>query len=355
MLVLGIETSCDETAAAIVENGSCILSNVVLSSLHLHRPYGGVVPEIASRHHAELIDLVIKQAFLKAGRKIKDIGLVAVTTQPGLIGSLLVGISAAKGLALASEIPFIGVNHVWAHLYAALMGKAKIDFPFVGLVISGGHTDLFFVRDFNKYEILGRTTDDAVGEAFDKAAKVLGLGYPGGAVIEKYARRGDPAAINFPKSLLDGESLDFSFSGIKTAVLRYVQENSTSLRHSQVVAHIYPLTLGPLPKGERERVRGDIRNANICASFQDSVIDVIVEKSIRACRKRHLRVLVVGGGVSVNQRLRYKLNEECKRFKINVYFPARGLCLDNAAMVAGLGYWLHKKRSLAAHTGTPCN
>ncbi len=314
MLVLGIETSCDETSAAIVENGEKILSNVVLSSLHLHKQYGGVVPEIASRHHAELIDVVIKEAFLKAHCSIKDIGLISVTNGPGLIGALLMGISAAKGLVVSNNIPVLGVNHIWAHIYAPFMNTdVKIKFPFTGLVVSGGHTNLLLVRDFDKYQNLGSTTDDAIGEAFDKVAKVLGLGYPGGPVIDRLAKKGNGNSIKFPKSNLGKDSLDFSFSGVKTAVLQYVTKNK---QH---------------------------RLADICASFQDSVVDVIVEKSIRACNKTDSKVLAVGGGVSLNSMLRQKLNAECKRFGIKVLFPDVALCMDNAAIIAGLGYRLYKK------------
>jgi N6-L-threonylcarbamoyladenine synthase len=316
MLVLGIETSCDETSAAVVEDGKRILSNVVLSSLRFHKPYGGVVPEIAARHHAELIDSVIKAAFLRAGCGIGRIGLIAVTDRPGLIGALLVGLSAAKGLSLSTGIPFLGVDHIKAHLYAPLMGCSRIRFPFVGLVVSGGHTNLVSVEGFDRHQGLGQTTDDAAGEAFDKVAKILGLGYPGGPLIERLARKGDPNSIKFPKSLLEPDSLDFSFSGIKTAVLYYSRRNNKDGR----------LT------------------ADICASFQDSVIDVISQKTIKACQKKRSRTVVVGGGVSLNLRLRDRLTAECKRFNITVHFPPPSLCMDNAAMVAGLGYQLYKKK-----------
>ena len=314
MLVLGIETSCDETSAAIVENGRRILSNIVLTSLHLHKPYGGVVPEIASRHHAELIDSVIKESFVKAKCTINDIGLVAVTDEPGLIGALLVGISAAKGIALANRLPLLGVNHLWSHLYAPYMEHPEIKFPYVGLIVSGGHTNLVFVRGFDRYQTIGQTTDDAVGEAFDKVAKILNLGYPGGPVIEKLAKLGNRDAIKFPRTLLAPGSLDFSFSGIKTAVLNYAQKIKFDKK----------------------------KTADICASFQDSVVDVIVEKAARACAQKNSNTLVIGGGVSLNAILRERLTDECKKLRIKAYFPSRQLCMDNAAMVAGLGYRLHK-------------
>jgi len=315
MLVLGIESSCDETSAAIVENGKNILSNVILSSLHLHKPYGGVVPEVACRHHAELIDSVVKEAFDKAGRGIKDIGLIAVTEKPGLIGALLVGISCAKGIALAYSLPFLGIDHLWAHLYAPVMDNPGIRFPYVGLVVSGGHTNLLLVKNFDKYQELGQTTDDAIGEAFDKVAKILNMGYPGGPVIEKCAKLGNPEAIKFPKSLMEPGSLDFSFSGVKTAVLNYARRTTYDAR----------------------------RTTDICASFQEAVVDTVVEKSIRACQQYKAGTLVVGGGVSLNARLREKLSLECDKYKIKVYFPSRQLCMDNAAMVAGLAYQLHRR------------
>lgn len=330
MLVLGIETSCDETSAAIVENGKGILSNVVLSSLHLHKPYGGVVPEIASRHHAELIDSVINEAFDKAGCGINKIGLIAVTDEPGLIGALLVGISAAKGIALANNLPLLGVNHLQSHLYAPLMKGPGIKFPFAGLVVSGGHTNLMFVEGFDRFLDLGQTTDDAVGEAFDKVAKILNLGYPGGPVIEKLAKQGDRKAIKFPRTLLEPGSLDFSFSGIKTAVLNYAQRYHPSLRGVET------------PQRGVSTCNDEI--CDICASFQEAVVDVIVEKAVRACGQKRVNALAVGGGVSLNARLRERLTEECGKFKIDVFFPSRELCMDNAAMVAGLGYQLWRVR-----------
>ncbi|OIO78826.1 MAG: tRNA (adenosine(37)-N6)-threonylcarbamoyltransferase complex transferase subunit TsaD [Candidatus Omnitrophica bacterium CG12_big_fil_rev_8_21_14_0_65_43_15] len=316
MLVLGIETSCDETSAAVVENGRRVLSNVVLSSLHLHKPFGGVVPEIACRHHAELIDSVIKQAFDKSGCAISEIGLIGVTDNPGLIGALMVGISAAKGIALSHGIKYTGVNHLHAHLYAPIIDNPKIKFPFIGLVVSGGHTNLMLVKGFKDYHNLGQTTDDAVGEAFDKVAKILNLGYPGGPAIEKMAKTGNPQKIKFPRTMLSAGSLDFSFSGIKTSVLNYVQ------------------------KRKAQSVKRKVND--ICASFQEAVVDVIVEKSVRACENKKINTLVVGGGVSINSRLRGKLQEACKISRINIYFPSRGLCMDNAAMVAGLAYQQHK-------------
>src|SRR3989338_2194277 len=313
MLVLGIETSCDETSAAIVENGRKVLSNIVLSSLRLHRPYGGVVPEIACRHHAELIDSVIKEAFVTAGCKIKDIGLIAVTEEPGLIGALLVGISAAKGIALSHNLALVGVNHLRAHLYAPMINEPEIVFPFVGLVVSGGHTSLMFVRDYARYEGLGQTTDDAVGEAFDKVAKILNLGYPGGPAIERLAKQGDKDAIRFPKALLEPDSLDFSFSGIKTAVLNYVRSRESGAGSKKL-----------------RTPNSKLQTNDICASFQESVVDVIVEKSMRACKQKKSGTLVVGGGVILNSRLRERLAAECAKFNVKAYFPTRELCMDNA-------------------------
>lgn len=314
MLVLGIETSCDETAVSLVENGKRILSNVVSSSLHLHKKYGGVVPEIATRYHVELINYVLAEAKEKAKANLRDIDLVAAVSGPGLVGALLIGISLAKVLSLSLNVPLVGINHLQAHLYAPLMGKRCIQFPFVGLVVSGGHTNLFYVKDYLHWQILGRTRDDAAGEAFDKVAKILNLGYPGGPVIEKKAKRGDRDKIKFPRSYLKRGSLDFSFSGLKTAVLYYTKD-----KHPNA-------TLG-----------------DVAASFQEAVVDVLVDKSTAACRMKKVKEFVVGGGVIANQRLRKVLTEKLAEQGINVYFPEQSLCQDNAAMVAGLGYQLYKR------------
>ncbi|MBU3934178.1 MAG: tRNA (adenosine(37)-N6)-threonylcarbamoyltransferase complex transferase subunit TsaD [Candidatus Omnitrophica bacterium] len=318
MLVLGIETSCDETAVSVVENGKRILSNEVLSSLHLHKKYGGVVPEIATRHHVELINYVLRAALGKAKVKLSGIDLIAAVHGPGLVGALLIGLSLAKVLSLALNAPLVGINHLQAHLYAALMLKRRPQFPFVGLVVSGGHTNLFYVRDYLIWETLGRTRDDAAGEAFDKVAKILNLGYPGGPVIEKMAKCGRPDKIRFPRSCLEENSLDFSFSGLKTAVLYYVRDSFG-----------------------RRASKKSIRNtkiADVAASFQEAAVDTLAEKAIKACLLKGVKNFVAGGGVVANRRLREVLRRRLNRRGIDTYFPKFGLCQDNAAMVAGLGY-----------------
>jgi len=340
MYVLGIETSCDETAASIVKDGRCILSNVVSSSLKEHKKYGGVVPEIASRMHLESITGVVNCAIKEAKIKLKNINLVSVTCGPGLAGSLLVGISFAKSISLALRVSLLGVNHLHSHIYANFLWCRKVKntflatenrtlelspkaiflnaehlaFPFVALIVSGGHTTLFYVKDFDKIDVLGATCDDACGEAFDKVAKILGLGYPGGPLIERLAKSGNPK-MQFSCSNTK-QLLDFSFSGIKTAVLYYIKKQSTV--HSQLVR-------------------------DIAASFQEAVIDTLIKKSLLACRLKKTNRLVIGGGVAANNRLREKLYGEAEKSGLNIYFPHPKLCMDNAAMVAGLGYQLFKK------------
>ncbi len=314
MLVLGIETSCDETAASIVENGKEILSNVVSSSLHLHRKFGGIVPEIASRYHVELIDFCIQKALKEAKCNFKDIDLIAVTHGPGLVGALLIGISAAKALSLGCNIPLIGINHLEAHIYASLMTNKGLRYPFIGLVVSGGHTSLIVAHDVSSTQVLGQTIDDACGEAFDKVARILKLGFPGGPVIERFAKKGNPKAIDFPSSSGNNGNLDFSFSGIKTAVLYYVQKNLANTKLE-----------------------------DICASFQHSTVNTLVEKTLLAARREKMKRIVVGGGVSANSYLREKLTRRAAKLGMQAYFAPKYLCVDNAAMCAGLGYQLYKK------------
>lgn len=315
MLVLGIETSCDETGASVVADGAKILSNTVASSLEFHKRYGGVVPEIATRYHIEVINYVVRDSLKKANVDINDIDLIAVTHGPGLVGAILVGVSFAKSLSFALEVPLIGVNHLWSHIYSGLIGKRSVRFPFIGLVISGGHTGLLFCEGVDRFKLLGQTKDDAVGEAFDKVAKVLGLGYPGGPAIERIAREGNPDTVRFAPTYLDERSYDFSFSGIKTAVLYYI-------------------------RGKRlnKKLRSDI-----AASFQKSIFDSIVKKSIDACRFKGIKSLVVGGGVSANKYFRSILSKVALKDGIDVTFPSFELSLDNAAMVAALGCELFKK------------
>lgn len=312
MITLGIETSCDETACAVLENGDRILSNVISSSLAKHRPFGGVVPEIASRHCLEQIDWVFEAALRKARISKKDLNLIAVTRGPGLVGSLLVGLSFAKALAYELKIPFIGVNHLEGHLAANFIGKPMPPHPYVGLLVSGGHTELTYHRK-GSIKILGSTVDDAVGEAYDKTAKILGLGYPGGPIIDRLAQTGNPEAIRFTQPKQKGR-FDFSFSGIKTAVL-YWRSRST-------------------PRN------GDL--ADLSASFQETVTRWLVEKTIDACRAKKAREIVVGGGVSANSRLRSLLVEEAEPYRIAVRFPPLSLTVDNGAMIARRGWELYR-------------
>ena len=313
-LVLGIETSCDETGAAVT-SGRRVLSNVVTSSLHLHKKYGGVVPEIASRCHVEYIVEVVDEALKSARKDISDIELVAVTNGPGLVGAILTGVSFAKALSYGLRIPIIGVNHVLAHLYSSFLNEDEVPrFPFVGLVVSGGHTALFYCKDVDQRKLLGQTQDDAVGEAYDKVSKILGLGYPGGPVIEKTAKLSDGSiGINFPKSYLGKDSLDFSFSGIKTAVLYYVRKA--------------PVKSVP----------------DVCQAFQEAALDALVEKTVVACAKTKSASVVVGGGVAANKRLRGKLAEAGRFNGFKVFFPEFRYCLDNGAMIGVLGGELYKR------------
>lgn len=319
MFTLGIETSCDETSASVL-NGHRVLSNIVTSSVHLHKRFGGVVPEIACRYHVEYISYVIEKALKKAGIGLPEIKLISVTQGPGLVGALLVGISMAKSLSFALDIPVVGVNHLHAHIWSAILSE-RIRPPFMGLVVSGGHTCLAKVQAADRFKLIGQTRDDAAGEALDKAAKILGLGYPGGPAIEKMARSGNLKKIKFPKARLGEDNFDFSFSGIKTAVLYFVREREKSAS-----------------------LKRKIKTSDIAAAFQESIVESVVGNTIRACRQKKLNKLVAGGGVIANKRLRERLSTECNSNRIKVYFPPRELCVDNAAIVAGLGRELFKKR-----------
>jgi len=328
MYVLGIETSCDETSAAIVKDGREILSNEVSSSLKFHQRYGGIVPEIASRMQLETITAVTDSAIKEAWVKLKDIGLISVTSGPGLLGSLLVGISFAKSISLSLGIPLLGLNHLYSHIYAGFLNGIDIQLPFVALVVSGGHTSLFYVEDFDQIKLLGSTQDDACGEAFDKVAKILGLGYPGGPIIEQLARKGNPRKIKFSCSNTKNP-LDFSFSGIKTAVLYYVRRFTSS-----PVRQL---------KNRQTGKQANRQTKDIAASFQETVIEALIKKSLLACKIKKTNRLVIGGGVSANSKLRENFYASAKKIKVKVYFPPKELCLDNAAMVAGLGHRLFKK------------
>jgi len=334
MYVLGIESSCDETAAAVVKDGIRILSNEVSSSLQFHQKYGGVVPEIASRMQLETIAEVADSAIKKARVKLKDIGLVSVTAGPGLIGSLLVGISFAKSLSLSLSIPLLGTNHLYSHIYANFLNGRAVELPFVALVVSGGHTSLFYVEDFDRINLLGATLDDACGEAFDKVAKILALGYPGGPVIERLAKNGNSGKIKFSCSNTK-HPLDFSFSGIKTAVLYCVRRPASGVQRRNMAQYAIPHLL-------RQAGR-NTQYADIAASFQEAVIDVLIKKSLLACKIKKAKRLVMGGGVVANSRLREKFYAEAEKSRVKIYFPDKKLCLDNAAMVAGLGYKLFRQ------------
>jgi N6-L-threonylcarbamoyladenine synthase len=317
MKILGIETSCDETAAAVVSDGVVVLSNIVATSLKDHQRFGGIIPEIASRRQIEYIQWVVGEALSQANLTLDGIDAIAVTRAPGLIGSLLVGLCFARGLSRASGKPLIEVDHIKAHLYANYLQYSKdlqacpqTRLPAVGLVVSGGHSSLFQVKSFTEFKLLGVTRDDAAGEAFDKVARILELGYPGGPVIDRLAVSGTNDEIKFPQAPLAG-TYDFSFSGTKTAVLYYTQKN----KH-----------------------RPDYSVAKVAYAFQKSVVDVLVEKSLKACRKLKANTLLIGGGVAANSALRATLKAQAATEGVDVYFPPMALCLDNAAMIAGLGF-----------------
>ncbi|GAB4113814.1 MAG: tRNA (adenosine(37)-N6)-threonylcarbamoyltransferase complex transferase subunit TsaD [Candidatus Caldatribacteriota bacterium] len=312
-LILGIESSCDETSAAVVEDGEIIKSNLIASQIQVHQKYGGVVPEIASRKHLEYIIPVIDKALKIAQTKGKDLSGIAVTYGPGLIGSLLVGLGVAKALSYAWGIPLVGVNHLEAHIYANFLENYNLKPPFICLVVSGGHTTLVYVQDYGRYKIIGETRDDAAGEIFDKIAKFLNLGYPGGPVIERLAQKGNPLALRFPRPLSRAKGYDFSFSGLKTAVIYYLKDK---INRKQ-----------PPPLED------------ILASFQKAAIDTLVEKTIKAVNDFKTEYVVLAGGVSANQLLRKTINEKAKAQNIKAFFPSIDLCTDNAAMVAAAGYY----------------
>jgi N6-L-threonylcarbamoyladenine synthase len=310
MIVLGIESSCDETAAAVVQGHNRMLSSVISSQVEIHKQYGGVVPELASRMHLEAITPVVEKAIHQAGIAVTDIQGVAATRGPGLIGALLVGFSFAKAFAWARGLPLAGVNHLEAHIHSLFLTNPAPEFPFIALVVSGGHTNIYHVCDDNRFALMGRTRDDAAGEAFDKVSKTLGLGYPGGPVIENLAKTRDPGDIRFPRSLLEKGSFDFSFSGLKSAVARHVHE--------------YPM-----------KTLAD--KARVAAAFQEAVIDVLCEKLLGAATSKNCRQIGVSGGVSANQTFVSTLVRRAARHHIQVMAPPLSLCGDNAAMVAARG------------------
>ena len=317
--VLGIETSCDETSAAVVVDGRDVRSSLVSSQVDLHARYGGVVPEIAARAHIEHIGPIIEEALALAGVGYRDLDAIAVTDGPGLVGSLLIGVTAAKVLALACDLPLVAVDHIEAHATSAALVTETSPWPAVALVVSGGHTSLYLVRDFLDIELLGQTTDDAAGEAFDKVAAILELGYPGGPAIERMARRGNPRAVDFPRAWLDTPHLNFSFSGLKTAVLY----------------HVYGQ--GRKYGSRRHLTEADV--ADIAASFQAALIDPLIRKTVAAARHTGTDHVVVGGGVAANSALRAGLQVACDQAGLTLYLTPPEYCTDNAAMVAALGYW----------------
>ncbi len=307
-LILGIETSCDETAAALVMGGHDVVSSVVSTQIDLHARYGGVVPEIASRAHLDTLNPVVARAIVEAGIAESRIDAVACTVGPGLIGALLVGVAAAKSFALAWDVPFVAVNHHEAHLYSAFLEDPNLQFPLVVMLVSGGHTMLIEMRGHGDYRLLGRTVDDAAGEAFDKVARFLGLGYPGGPAMDREAKRGDPTAIAFPRAMLH-EGLDFSFSGLKTAVMNYVRKHP------------------------------DVSSQDVAASFQQAVVDVLVAKARRAAREVGATGLVLGGGVAANSLLRDRFLLACQEDGLRGFLPSLAMCTDNAAMIAAAGWY----------------
>ncbi|MCD6271674.1 MAG: tRNA (adenosine(37)-N6)-threonylcarbamoyltransferase complex transferase subunit TsaD [Deltaproteobacteria bacterium] len=315
MIILGIETSCDETAASLVSEGTKILSSVVSSQIEVHHPYGGVVPELASRKHIEAIDYVVNDAINQSGISLNRIDAVAVTQGPGLVGSLLVGFCFAKGFAYALDLPWIGINHLEGHINSVFLTDTPPPFPFVALLVSGGHTSIYHVKSHTESVLMGQTRDDAAGEAFDKVSKMLGLGYPGGVIIDRLAKQGNCQSIRFPRSYLDKSAFDFSFSGIKTSVNRYIQT------HGDIYKEQVP---------------------DIVASFQEAVVDVLTYKIINAAKKKECRHIALVGGVAANSRLRARLMQDASAEGFHVHIPPHippmDLCGDNAAMIAATGY-----------------
>lgn len=318
MLILGIESSCDETAAAVVRDGREILSSVIASQIEMHKPWGGVVPELASREHLEKIDPIVREALDRADVQLKDINAIAVTQGPGLIGSLLVGVCYAKSLAYSLGIPFVGVNHIEGHVYSVVFENPPVRYPVLGLIVSGGHTNIFHIPNTGAYKVVSRTRDDAAGEAFDKVSKMLGLGYPGGPIIERLARDGDPTRVRFPQAKISDGRPDLSFSGLKTAVVRYIRENS-----------IIPHSANGEPTQEIK---------DIAAGFQGAVVKALVGTMEKLAAELGPETLIVAGGVACNLALKAAAEAAAKRLGIPVYFPSKHLSTDNAAMIAAAGY-----------------
>lgn len=324
VIILGVETSCDETSSAVLVDGIELRSNIIASQIEIHQKFGGVVPEVASRKHLENINPVIIEALDKAGISLKEISAVAVTYGPGLVGALLVGVAAAKALAYALDIPLIGVNHLEGHICANFLAWPDLEFPLLCLVVSGGHTDLVFLPRRGEYQLLGRTRDDAAGEAFDKIARSMGLGYPGGPLVDKLAREGNPEAVKFPRAFLEEGSLDFSFSGLKSAVLNYLNRS--------------------------KMLNEEINKADLAASFQRAVVEVLVDKTIAAAKRTGVKTIMMAGGVAANSELRELLGKRALEAGCKVVFPPLNLCTDNAAMIACAGYYKYLKGDFAPLT-----
>lgn len=315
--ILAIESSCDETAAAVVKNGRIVLSNVISSQIALHTLYGGVVPEIASRKHIEKINQVIEEALKEANMELSQMNAIGVTYGPGLVGALLVGVAEAKAISYATGIPLVGVHHIEGHVSANYIEHAELEPPFLCLIVSGGHTHLVVVKEYGVYEIIGRTHDDAAGEAYDKVARAIGLGYPGGPKIDKLSKEGNPTAISFPRANVEGCPYDFSFSGVKSAVLNY-------LNQAQMKAE-------------------EINRADVAASFQSAVVDVLVDKTLQAAKEYHIDKIALAGGVASNSALREGMELACKKAGKKLFYPSPILCTDNAAMIGAAAYYEYKK------------
>lgn len=311
--IMAIESSCDETSVAVVKNGREVISNVISSQIDMHKKFGGVVPEVASRMHLEVINNIVREALEEAKITLDDIDAIAVTKGPGLVGALLVGISESKALSYACKKPLVGVNHMKGHICAALITHKELEPPFICLLVSGGHTYLVHVKDYNNMEVIGKTIDDACGEAYDKVARCLGMNYPGGPEVERLAKLGNDEAIDFPRVMLDKNSYNFSFSGLKTAVLNYLNN--------------------------KKQKNEEISKEDVCASFQRAVFDVLIYKTEKLMKEKNLDTLVVSGGVSANNTLREEINKMCENNGFKSYFPDKILCTDNAAMIASSGYY----------------
>ncbi len=319
--ILAIESSCDETSAAVVKDGREVLSNIIASQIDTHTKYGGVVPEVASRMHIEVVDAVVKSALEEANMTLEQIDAIGVTYGPGLVGALLVGLQYAKGLSLASKKPLVGVNHIEGHICANYIQHKDLKPPFVSLVVSGGHTFIVHVKDYGEYEVIGQTRDDAVGEAFDKVARAIGLGYPGGPKIDKISKEGNKNAIEFPKAKFHDNTLDFSFSGVKSAVLNYI--NKCKMKDIE------------------------INVADVAASFQKAVVDVLKENVFLTCERRNINKIAIAGGVASNSTLREELMKEGKKKGVEILFPDKVLCTDNAAMIGSAAYYEFIKGNIA--------